>query len=233
MSRSDWISLLSLLIGIPGFLLILASEKYAIFFLVVTIVVVIAIAARIIRKLLKSPPFIMKSVDVYLEIHDTNGALATLKKEYQVVPMFEHLQEMSHRNIAADGAIENLCWNGTPIPAKQIETIMGEHLITIKFPGPLKRRKQFAGCLSYDAKDSFSSTQESLFYVVDFPAKKVNITINFPAGRVAKTAHGYRVAGSGKELLGTQPVLDGNVRTIKLELKSPRVGDEYEIAFGW
>lgn len=120
----------------------------------------------------------MNSVSVNLEIHDVHGVNAKLTKRYQIVPNFAYL----HRNIASDGSISNLCWNGRPIPASDIKAVLGENQVTINFKAPSAKGVAFAGALSYDLSNSFPATDEALVYVVDFPSPMVTLQIDLPTG---------------------------------------------------
>lgn len=227
-----WIGIVGVILGLPGFLLFFVKGQHALALLSLLILVVALVAAYLINRAGKLPPYRMKSVRVDLHLLDTLGENATLQKTYEAVPSYAHLQEMTHRNIAADGAVVNLQWDGNPIPEQWITQVLGEYHITVRFPGPLVKGKQLTCCLSYDVLRSFLQSQEALIYVCDFPAKEVNILIHFPQDRMCTEASCFRVQGAGKIPL-TDPVLDRASRTISLKLKKPEVGAEIEIWWRW
>jgi hypothetical protein len=231
-SLDRWIGIVALILGIPGFLLLFLTKDYAVALLIVGIGVLLFGAAYLINRAGKLPPFRMKSVRVDLRLIDVLGNEATLRKEYEVIPSYAHLTAMSHRNIAADGAITNLQWNDTPIDPSWIEQVLGEYQITAKFPGPLPKGKLFKCALSYNADGSFLQTEEGLVYVVDFPAKTVTISIRFPEDRMCTDAWCFRVQGAGKVPL-PKPQVNATQKTLQVKLKRPQVGAEIEIKWHW
>lgn len=227
-----WIGIAGLIVGIPGFILLFISGDRAFAWLFAILIVVCVISVYLIYRAGQLPPFRMNKVRVVLRISDTLGSAATLRKEYEAVPSYGHLTEMSHRNIAADGALTNLKWNDAPIDSTWVKQVLGEYQIVARFPGPLACGKAFNCALSYDVLDSFLQSQEALVYVVDFPAKIVEILIQFPEDRMCSEADCFRVQGAGKTPLA-KPILDPLQRTLSVKLKKPQVGAEIEVWWTW
>lgn len=231
-SVDRWIGIAGLIFGIPGFILAFTTPDKAVAWLAVVLGLVLFAAAFLIRRASRLPPFRMNDVKITLDLKDNLGNEATLRKEYEAVPSYGHLQEMSHRNIAADGGITDLKWNDSPIDPTWIKQILGEYQITARFPGPLPRGKPFKCSLSYNAVSSFLQSQEGMVYVVDFPVRKVNITIRFPADRMCTRASAFRVQGAGKMPL-PDPIVDAQLKTVTVTLRKPQVGAEIEIWWDW
>jgi hypothetical protein len=232
MSLDRGIGIAGLILAIPGFLLLFFSHDSAVAWLALVLAIVFFASAFLVNRAGSLPPFRMNSVRVNLSLNDDLGNEATLRKEYEAVPSYAHLTEMSHRNIAADGAITDLCWNDAPIDQSWVKQALGEYQITARFPGPLHKGRPFRCVLSYNAIGSFLLNREALVYVVDFPAKIVTICIKFPDRRMCSDAWSYRVQGAGKVPLA-KPEIDAQTKTVTVRLKRPQVGAEIEIWWDW
>lgn len=227
-----WIGIAGLIVGVPGFITLFYQGHKALAVLTLVLLAVLLGSAWLIRRAGTMPPYCMKSVRVDLHLHDANGERATLKKAYKAVPSYAHLEEMTHRNIAADGAVLNLRWNDAPIPPEWIKTVVGDLNLNVRFPGPLPKGKEFDCSLSYDLEGSFLQSREAMIYVCDFPAKLVTIVIHFPQDRLSTTCNAFRVQGAGKKPIDGL-VVDEASRTATLSLKRPIVGAEFEIWWDW
>ncbi|HHA2532628.1 TPA: hypothetical protein ACOEBE_000225 [Stenotrophomonas maltophilia] len=232
MTRADWIGVAGIVIGIPGLLVLFLGPNAVAAVLAVVLLLVIGGAVWAFRWGRSRPPFSMKKVGVHLVVHDDQGIKATLSKCYSAIPQYGHLSEMTHRNIGADGAITQIKWNGELVDQSWVQQSAGQYSVNIRFPGPLTRDREYSWTLSYDADNSFLGNQESLYYVVDFPAKEVNITVSLPNTRGAKSAHCFLVQGASKKPLA-DPSINSHNGTIHFTVKKPRVGSEYEIAWNW
>ncbi len=222
------LSLIGILVGLPGFILLFFDGHALLAAAFFVAMVVLLLAAW----LVSLPPFTMKSIDVELIIHEVDGSKATLSKTYQIRPNYGHLEHLTHRNIAADGSVSNIRWDDQPVPCKNIEKVMAEYHVTIRFPSPLERWRTFPGKLSYDLDNSFPATLEGLVYVADFPVKTAKITVRLPAGRKCSKANATMVRGGRKVPIKHLYQNDGGTQ-IQLKLKKPVVGAEYEIFWYW
>jgi hypothetical protein len=172
-------------------------------------------------------PFSMSSVVGHLVVHDDKGQRATLTRESRITANYKFLDEISFRHISADGPVDNIRWNGSPVDATQIKELPGgEHEVIIKFPGPLERGKEFTGTISFDCIDAFRGNPEMLSYLVDRPTKEVTLRVGLPAGRPCKRAYSYKILGAHKEN-SKEPTVSST--TIELVIKNAEFGSTYEV----
>jgi hypothetical protein len=176
-------------------------------------------------------PFTMNFVSAELTIHDSAGKSAQLVKAYKIIPNYAHLNEIAFRNIMADGGISDLCWNDRPIPSEQIKERAGEAIVRVRFHPPLARWQEIDGKLSYKITDSFPNDTEWFGYSVDFPAKRVDLIVNLPAGRECRAARSSRI--HGEEVAFQTPEIDASRRRLSLSLQKPKVGEGYTIYWDW
>jgi hypothetical protein len=220
------------IIGIPGFVLLFLQGQQVAAALCVLLAAVIFIGFVLHRKATDAPPFKLKSAKVLLTIHDAAGALGKIEKHYTFVPCFANMNQMTHRNIASDGTVSAISWNGQPVPATGIKEVLGEYQVTIDFRAPLTRGVAQDGILSYEIADSFPNADEALVYVVDFPTPLVEITVRLPQNRLAQSAKAFQVRGAGRSPVPSVE-LNASRDTVTLRLKKPPMGAEYEIWWNW
>ena len=162
----------------------------------------------------------------------TDISVAHLVKEYKIVANRPNLRQMIHKNIAADGPIEDIRWNDQPVPQKQITKRLGEYIARIDFPIPHKIGAPFSGKLSYICKDSFSGNPEALVYCVDFDTKVARIRVNFPPDKKCISARASRTLGAGEEDIH-DPYVPPDGSYLELKLERPEIGSEYNIYWNW
>jgi hypothetical protein len=230
MTADRVLTVLAVVLAIPGFLLMFFDQRAVVGMLTVLVAFVLLAAAGVARYLVKLPEFSMQSVDLILEFQDDVGALAKLTKMYAIRPNFAHLREIIFRNNASDGSITDFRWNNEPIPADNIDQILGEYELRITSRIPYRRWKVFKGSLSYLAHDSFSKKTEALRGVVDFQTKRLAMEIRLPAKRPCKEARAFKIAG-GQVALPDPEVQNGSI--IRLAVKRPTPGVEYVCYWTW
>lgn len=232
MSFARILGIIGALLGIPGFLLLFFNGDAALGAAVLLLACVCVFGAWFWNLQGKLPPFTFKATSIVLTLEEPNGAGAMLEKQYKIKPRHHLLTTLTHRHISADGDITDICWDGVPVPADCIREEIREYEIDIKFPGPLKRGKEFPGKLSYRLANSFPAEMEGFVYFADFPTKITDITVHLPAGRVCKKAMAFKTTGAGRTPFDEPTVSEGG-RKICLEVKKPSVGSEYSIMWYW
>jgi len=220
------------LLGLPAFLLLFLSGQQTTAILVLVLAFVLLASAFAVKYLTGLPPLTMKSVDVVLQFNDGQGKNALLSKHYQIRATRNDVREMTHRNIASDGGISNICWNDQLIPAADIKRILGQYEVTVRFALAPRKWKTTAGKLSYNLTDSFNGNPEGLMYVVDFPARLVRFRIELPGGRRCLNATAYKLEGAGRKPISDPSVSDDR-RVLLLAVKKPPTGSEYAIYWTW
>ncbi|HEU0014795.1 MAG TPA: hypothetical protein VFQ45_14005 [Longimicrobium sp.] len=232
MSLDRALSVIGLLLSLPGFLIVvLADDDAAVAALTLLLGLLTLAAAAAVYYFTNLPEFSLRSVAVALDIRDEAGRRATLAKSYRILPNYGHLDRMVHRNIAADGSVRNICWNGAPVPEGNVREVLGQYEVTIGFGAPLPRWAEFPGRLSYEVVDSFPGRVEALHYVVDFPTRVLEIRVDFPPGRLPREPRAVRSSGGRRPLRPPRVSPDG--RTLELKVRRPMRGAEYSIYWSW
>lgn len=232
MSFDRVLAILSFLISIPGLLVFFLTDRATVGVLGLLLGMLLLVGAWAVNWFRRLPEFTMASVDVTLKFDPTgNGERAQLIKDYRIRPNSSHSKQIIHRNIAADGEVRNICWNGDPVPSANIRKIMGEYEVRIDFPAPCKFWHEFDGRLTYDVLDSFSRSQENLWYVADFTAKRVTITVEFPPRRPCKEVSASYMAGGERPLDSARRLQDG--LTARMVIKRPINAAQYVLHWRW
>ncbi|MFA6958689.1 MAG: hypothetical protein WC538_22705 [Thermoanaerobaculia bacterium] len=226
------LAVLGILFTLPGFLLLFLSESQSVgvaFTLTGFALLVTAFVYYYFRNL---PAFTVKEQKVLVEIKDPQGKLSTVKRTYRVRSNYKHQSSMTHKNIASDGSVSNICWNGTPVPAAQIKQFLHEYIIQVPLDMPVKPFGEFSGTLSWDLADSFPGNPEGVIYCVDFPTKVVEIEILLPAARPALDATASRIDGIGYTPIDGLDRSPGG-RRLAITLRRPKVNSEFLIGWHW
>ena len=163
MQLDRWLAIAGLVIGLPSFVVLFGTD-FAVASMGAALGVVLLGAAFWVHYRASLPPYTFQRVNVHLVINDSGGRQATMTKDYEIRPNFGHLDSLTHRNIAADGSIRNFRWNDRPIEDTDIKTVVGEYVLTIRFPACLPKFKVFRGKLSYDAVDTFLGSSEAMIW---------------------------------------------------------------------
>lgn len=222
---------IGLILSLPGFFLLFLNQNETVGAMSLLLGFVLFVGAVLHSYLANRPPFEMNSVEVRLEFKDSEARIARLSKSYEIRPNYGHLTTMTHRNIAADGAVQNLCWNDEPIPEANIVKVLGEFQVTVHF-GIRKKGEVFTGKLSYEALDSFSKSHEGLVYVADFPTKVTWVHVQMPAGRRCSNVRATKIQGAGEVPLDP-PQVNASGSSIDFTVRRPPVGAEYTIQWDW
>jgi hypothetical protein len=224
------LAVIGLIIAIPGFLLLFFTDHQTESILTVGLGLVVLGAGAIDFYLSRLPPYTINDAKVIVDFPNGDRRIARITKSYTVRPNFGHLNTMTHRNIGAQGTVQNLCWNGLPI--QQIRQSLGEYEVTIDFNGPHKRFRPFTGALSYEAVDSFKGNPEWFCYVIDFPIKAASIEVNLPTRDPCKSAEAFRVEGNGRTRM-PDPDISADKQRLSWKLNRPRRSAEYRLYWYW
>lgn len=233
MSLDRIIGIVGLLISLPGFFLLFMKDHETVGAITVLLGLILLGAAFYHRYWTNIPPYTVLRGELTLTILDAEGAAANVSNKRTIRPNFKHLTTMVHKNISADGAIDDLRLDGKPLPPSAIKRELGELQIGLSFEPPLERFKPFETHLEYSVKDSFPEPKEALLWTCDFPTKVALITVRLPKNRPCKKAEASRMRGSGESPLGKLPFISENRCTISIELKRPTFGERYALYWDW
>lgn len=225
------VGVVGFVLGLPGFVMLLASSEGRIAASVALIGGLLLFALGLyLQRRLEDLDFSILHVDVTLELEQQSKA--TLTKAYHAKPNRLGLDSWVHRNIASDGPIANIRVDGRAVPPGDIRNVfVGHYEVTARFPAPLTAFEPFRCTLSYDLVDSFMAEDESMIYVVDFPTKTAKITVKLPEPLPCVSWYAKRQLGGQATKLSVERSPDGH--QLILELKRPRIGSSYEIGWRW
>ncbi len=213
------------LIGLAGLLLVFLPQHIA-------AGIIIAIALIIIMGIFRwfdGAVFTLLSVEKVLEVHDANGARATLTRHMTARVNHKGVTEFWCRNISADGNISNLKIDGAAPFEEKREA--GDRQVCKRFNQPLKRHEQFEMALSYDLADSFPAPTEGLIHVVESPTKRLRLVVILPEGRKARAARMLLRFGGQVHKELNKPTIKG--RRIEFETAWLKLGEEYCLEWDW
>lgn len=191
------------------------------------------------------PLWIIRKYRLKLEIKDVVGKSATLTKIVELRPTQKGLTEFVHRSIYMDGDAHKFrCGQDSKIDIVDPEYIKkdkSEYLIRERFVKDhnfnrdeiLEAGKVIKSHFSFDMKNSFLKSHETLDYHVNYLTSDIKIKIKFPRGRIARNPKISRhIGGRYKKL--PNPMLSQDGLTISWEEnKLWRIGEVYTIEWDW
>jgi hypothetical protein len=231
MSLDRALAIAGLIIGIPGVLVLFLTANQTLAIVAGLLAVLLLLGAFYGRQILNASPYTFPEARVSLAFPGDHN-LGVLTKEYRIVPNFGHLRQIEHKNIAADGRIDNIRWNDVPVPPNCIVNRLGEYEVRIDLPFAPRRWTEFRGKLSYDCIGSFPGNPESMLYCVDFPTRRACIIIEFPKGRPCQSATARMIRGAG-EVPIKDPTRSPDGLRLELNLDRPIHGAQYVIYWMW
>lgn len=223
------LALIGVAIGIPGFLILFMSDQWVHGVLVLLLVCALGAWWFYAWWRDKLPVFTVLELAKKLTITTPDGRTATLTRTQKVRINHKGITEWWCRNISADGAISNINIDQHP-PDVTINT-GGTIQVCRRFPYPKQRGEEWESTLSYDIADSFIKPREELRHLVTFKTKKVTIEVELPRG-CNRADLRFTFGGEEAERL-SDPELSNNNRTIKVEIKRPRIGGQYHVGWEW
>lgn len=226
------LAIIGIVLGIPAVVALVLSANQSLQIFIVILAALLVGAALYIRYILNAPPYTFREATVTLSFPNDHET-AILTKTYHIIPNLTDLRQMEHKNIAADGQIQNICWNDQPVPQDRIVQRLGEYEILIDFPISPRKWKEFAGKLSYECLGSFRGNPESMLYCVDFPTREARIIVEFPPTKRCRSAEARKLQGSGQIPVKRGPEISSDGRRLELHLKRPTFGAHYAIYWTW
>lgn len=210
MSFVDWLAILGIILalvfGIPTIPLF-ASGNIALGSLALILALVVIGLTIYLWWLSTCSPYTIISYMMKVDILDTTGKNALVKKTITLRPNQRGLDHYTHRNISADGNVTFAVDPGVTVARNQISG--GDHHVEVRFPHQLHFFKHVTTWIQISCVDTFLNNTESAVLLVDMPIKSAIIDISFPAGRPPQnTKVIYRYSGMEKEL--PPPTVSGN-----------------------
>lgn len=176
------------------------------------------------------PPWTIIESRTTLTIHRTDGGLATWTKIIKARPNHQGQTQFIHRNIRAEGGVNNFRLDGTPSPYTHF---LGEYIVHEGFGRQVVMWRVIESRLSYDLHNSFMNPQEYIFIQPDFFTRKATVEIYLPQGRpVTGIPEAYCEIGAETRPMGHPVPSDDGLR-ISWEARRLKPGYRYFIRWNW
>lgn len=226
---SNLLALLSIAIGLPGFIVALALPDYS---GIGILALIIAFLLFVFWRIITSPLWTITELRSTIQIKKPDGSLATATKITKMKANHKGLTEFAHRNIRADGNIRNFKLHSARVPQRDIEIKAGEYIVHERFDKPTGLWQSRVSHLVYTLVKSYPANTEFTGYVPDYLTKKAIIEVHFPPARPARKPRAYCSTGAETEQLDS-PELSADGLTISWEGKGLTPGKDYTIEWDW
>jgi len=230
LSRKDFLLILSLIIGFPGFCVALSLPSYR-----VTGILIIIIGGLIFlfRWIVNLPSWTIIEMHRTIEMQGTKGGsdYAVTTKRTTMRANHKGLTEFLHRHIQSDGTMGKFRFDSVAVPPDKIDVIAGEHMLHEVF-SPMGLFQKRTSSLSYELYDSFPSTAEGAGYRPDYHTKLYSIEVSFTKKRPAKNPKAF--SGLGAEIKDlSEPELSADGLKLTWKTKNLKPGQYYSIGWDW
>ncbi len=225
LSRGEIISLLGLVLGLPGFFYYFFSPYCAAGILCLVIIGSLIYFFMYVPEL---PCFNIIEAKTSVIVKGVDGKKAHVKKDVKARANHSGITEYPFRGIAATGKITNFS-STHPI---EVKCEAGGAVVIAKFNAPKKRGETGRITLEYDVLNTFDESENYFIHEVGFPTKKYCLEIHLPQSRTCKSASAYRYRGAHIDEL-PKPELSGSNTVIRFIVNRPGVGEEYRVVWTW
>lgn len=225
------LSVISLVLGLPSIVDLFVRGQTALALGGFVAALVFLAGALYLRQQLHLPAI---SVDFQKLTLKFDGARdnARITKAYEFRVHRPDLSQWVHRNISADGQINDLKWDGRDIPASDRVAHCNDLEVTTRNPYPWPRNTKLHGTLTYVLTNSFPANVEFLQYTADMPTKLAVIRVEFCDGDRCTSAYVRRRADGVTETLDIVERCP-NGTWIQVELRKPKGGREFTLFWHW
>lgn len=228
MNNGKILQYISYFLGFIGFLVACSLPPYRI---IAIITIIFAVILYVVYRIITLPPWTIIEIHRIVNIKRSNGSLAIATKDTTIKANQKGLTEFLHRNIRADGSIQNFKFGSNVVPASDIEWRAGEYIVHERFK-EMKRFGKRRSSLMYELINSFPSKTESTGYLPDYFTRKYKIDIHLPASKPARNPRAYVGLGAEHKNLYS-PELSPDGRTISWEGKNLKPGKSYTVEWDW
>lgn len=227
MDRNELLTLIGLIIGVPGFLLLFFQGQAVIG----VVVFGVCIGLAWLYWFLNQPEFTLLEVRRVIRLLDRDGTRAQMERYQEARANHKGLSEFCHKGIMADGSIENIRIDGDEPDYQALEC--GAIVVCKYFPDTLERGEKLEMTLTYDLVNSFTKKSEAIIHVISHKTKRLTLEVQCPSDRPVRDVKASLRYGGQKFKLLPKPKRSPDSCQIVLEIKRPKLGEEYYLEWDW
>ncbi len=228
MSLGNILGIISIIMGIPGLWVSIGIETHREWGI---LAVAVAIILAILWWILNQPSWTIIEMMKELEIETQGSSLTTATITTKMRANHKGLTEFTHRNIRADGTINNFKLDSVKVVGTDKERRSQEHIVHERFKA-MDFWKTRVSRLTYDLFNSFPNSTESTSYIPDYFTNKYIVEVHLPPSRPARNQKAYVGLGAEMKNLST-PHLSNNGLVIRWESERLKPGKYYTVEWDW
>jgi len=181
--------------------------------------------------LVLAPPISYRRVHWYIDIRDTAGRIASVRKETTLVPRQRNIRSLVDRHMSVvGGRIEDFKSSLGEIHGPHVEG--GSLTAVTLLKAPLPVGKLLSKSLSMVFKDAFPLDSESVSWTADHRYRELGLHVSLPEERPARQVAAYRfIDDRAEELKDMVQVQNG--RLMELIVWRPKFGAKYVLEWEW
>jgi hypothetical protein len=227
MKREELLGWIGIAIGLPGFVVLFGTGKWAIAVLVALIVGLLIWHKWVVSR----PDFSVLDIEKTYVIQDRAAHRTILRRSQRMKANHKGLTEFWFTNISADGGIENILIDGKAPAEERLEA--GDLRVCRRWDRPLRRGDEIGIDFSYDLVDAFPSNPEGVIHVAAYKAKRLKLVVQFHKERPCTSVRAFlRYGGQIYRDLPTPRVSEDRSRA-ELEIHRLKIGREVELQWTW
>jgi len=187
------------------------------------------------KKQLDKPEWIVLKHHTALEIKDNWGKEATLTKEIKIRSNHKGISEFYHRDIRADGEIDNFRFgDGRVVPESNIEKKANAYVVRENLGEPLPRNTEKNCTLIFDLHGSFLGKQkEDVGYSAQYDTAYTSFDLSLPAGRPAVESSVHLRTGANRKELERPKISHGWSKITWDYNKTIKAGTQLVLEWKW
>ena len=222
----------SLVLALPGTIVLFRDENYKTAVLIVLLLIVCVGALVYHQWFTKRPGITVEKLTKTLTIFDDAGKRATLLRCQEFTVNYPNVDSIWFRNIVSDGKIVDPLIDGdAPDEEEHFSCLLS---VQKQYPKPLAMGERHEVRLEYGLEDSFPEKEESLLHDVDISTRKLILEVRLPANRACKEAQLHILAaGTTMHQIRRWFSVSADKRQISATIRNPRPGHTYEVSWTW
>jgi len=232
MNLSNTLSLVGVVLALPGVLLLIFSDQMTIAVLVLLLAALVIGGALGWRWHINQPAVTLLKAEKTLSFEDEQAHVSVVDYRLRIRAYHKGLQLFRLANVSTDGSVGEIWIDGQRTTLSRISAGQGE--VSKEFSGPLDRGQERDIRLWIQFFDSFDGPTQRWTHVVGHKTKRVSLKAQFHSERPCKSVRAYlRYGGQVHRNLNEKVRVSEDRCEVTLELRRVRLGEEYTIEWDW